>query len=165
MSKAAEMGNQTAIKNLAILNGTPLSNSIISNKIQVSIEGMTAEKYLSSQLVSRNQTKIDSLSTFRVRDQGVENFKVLTHDYKGNDQDFGYDLGFVISKKTLSTPFLEGLNQGSDINDVIKLIGKPKRQFSHLNGEILNFGDSLIIITDHNGKVDKVIDFKKNFKP
>jgi len=116
-------------------------------------------------LVGRNRTSIDSLNTFRVTDQKSENYKVLTHDYIGNDQDLGYDLGFVVSKKNLTTPFLEGLNIGSDKIAVINLLGKPKRSFSHLNGEILNFDDSLIIITNPEGKVEKVIDFKEILKP
>jgi hypothetical protein len=165
MTKAVALGNQTAVKNLSILKGAPISISENSKMPQISIDGMTAEKFLTAQLVGRNQTLIDSLNTFRVTDQKTENYKVLTHDYKGNDHDFGYDLGFVVSKKNLTTPFLEGLNIGSDKKDVINLLGKPKRSFSHLNGEILNFDDSLIIITNQEGKVEKVINFKEILKP
>jgi hypothetical protein len=165
MTQAVDLGNQTAIKNLSILKGTPITIAKSSKIPQVNIGGMTAEKFLTAQLVGRNQTSIDSLNTFRVTDQKTENYKVLTHDYKGNDQDFGYDLGFVVSKKNVTTPFLEGLNIGSDKNDVIHLLGKPKRSFSHLNGEIMNFDDRLIIITNREGKVDKVIDFKEILKP
>ncbi len=165
MTKAADLGNQTAVKNLSILKGAPISIIENSKMPQISIDGMTAEKFLTAQLVGRNQTLLDSLNTFRVTDQKTENYKVLTHDYKGNDQDFGYDLGFVVSKKNLTTPFLEGLSIGSDKKDVINLLGKPKRSFSHLNGEILNFDDSLIIITNQEGKVEKVINFKEILKP
>jgi len=165
MSKAADLGNQTAIKNLSILQGTPISNKKTTRIPQISIDGMTAEKFITAQLVGRNQTSIDSLNTFRVTDQKSESYKVLTHDYIGNDQDLGYDLGFVVSKKNLTTPFLEGLKIGSDKIAVINILGKPKRSFSHLNGEILNFDDSFIIITNPEGKVEKVIDFKEILKP
>lgn len=165
MKKAADLGNEVAAKNLSILKGAPSSMITSGDKIQVNIDGMTAEKFLTAQLVSRNQTKIDSLNTFRVADQKTENFKVLTHDFKGNDQDLGYDIGFVVSKATLSSPFLEGLHLGSDKNEVINLLGKPIRSFSHLNGEILNFDNRLIIITNPEGKVDKVVDFKIILKP
>jgi len=165
MTKAVALGNQTAVKNLSILKGAPISINENSKMPRISIDGMTAEKFLTAQLVGRNQTPIDSINTFRVTDQKTENYKVLTHDYKGNDQDFGYDLGFVVSKKNLTTPFLEGLNIGSDKKDVINLFGKPKRSFSHLSGEILNFDDNLIIITNQEGKVEKVINFKEILKP
>jgi tetratricopeptide (TPR) repeat protein len=165
MKKAMDLGNQTAVKNLSVLEGTSISIKNTQKVPNINIEGMSAEKFLTAQMVSRNQTKIDDLNTFRVTNQKTENYIVLTHDYKGNDQNIGYDLGFVISKKTLSSPFLEDLNIGSDKNDVIKKLGKPKRQFSHLNGEILNFDDSLIIITNQEQKVEKVIDFKEILKP
>lgn len=165
MIKAVDLGNEVATKNLSILHGVPSSITKSGDKIQVNIDGMTAEKFLSAQLVSRNQTRLDSLNIFRVADQKTEKFIVLTHDFKGNDQDLGYDLGFVVSKATMSTPFLEGLNLGSDKKAVINLLGKPKRSFSHLNGEILNFDDRLIIITNQEGKVAKVVDFKEILKP
>jgi tetratricopeptide (TPR) repeat protein len=165
MKKATDLGNEVATKNLSILQGVPRSNNTLGDKPEVNIDGMTAEKFLSAQLVSRNQTRLDSLNIFRVADQKTEKFIVLTHDFKGNDQDLGYDLGFVVSKATMSTPFLEGLNLGSDKKAVINLLGKPKRSLSHLNGEILNFDDRLIIITNQEGKVAKVVDFKEILKP
>lgn len=165
MTEASDLGNEVAIKNLSKMKGDalPATTSEIHHKIM--IDSMNAEKFLTSGLVSRNQTKIDDNNIFRVTDQKSKNYKVLTHEYKGSEQDLGYDLGFVISKKGLSTALINGLSIGTLKTDVTKVLGNPKRSLSHLKGEILYYGDGLIIITDHEEKVDKVIDFKEILKP
>jgi tetratricopeptide (TPR) repeat protein len=165
MSDAVSMGSTIAIKNLAIMEGTVISPKTIVHDNKISIDNMNAESFLSSDLVSRNQTKIDEINIFRVTDQKDKNYKVFTHEFRGNDQTIGYDLGFVISKKSFASPFLNDITIGSDKSSVESIFGKPKRAISHLNGEILLFSDSFIIITDQLGKIDKVIDYKEILKP
>jgi tetratricopeptide (TPR) repeat protein len=165
MTEASNAGNAVATKNLSLMKGNPISATTSEIHPKLMIDTMNAEKFLASGLVSRNQTKIDDLNIFRVTDQKSKKYKVLTHEYKGSDQDIGYDLGFVISKKSLSTTFMDGLSIGSLKTDVTKVLGNPKRSLSHLKGEILYYGGGLIVITDHEEKVEKVIDFKEILKP
>ncbi len=165
MSKAANNGNETAKRNLAIIKGIPLPNIISNEGITINFDSVTIEKLLLSELVGKNQTKMDSFNTFRVIDKRKENFKFFAHEFKGNDQDLGYDLGFIISKKSFTNVFLGDLKLGSDKKDVIAILGQPKRALSHINGEILNFNDRVIIITNQEGNVEKVIDFKEILKP
>lgn len=165
MTIAAEKGNETAKKNLATINHSPWVQRASQTVSKISLDDMTAEKFLTSELVSRNQTMIDSLNIFRFMDRKNENYRFLTHDFKGNDQDIGYDLGFMVSKSSFSNTFMEGLKLGCDKNEVIKLLGNPMRSLSHINGEILNFNNSIIIITNQQGKVEKVVDFAETFKP
>lgn len=165
MTEASNAGNEVATKNLSLMKGNPVPATTSDIHQKLMIDSMNAEKFLASGLVSRNQTKIDDVNIFRVTDQKSKKYKVLTHEYKGSDQDIGYDLGFVISKKSLSTSFMNGLSIGSLKTDVTKVLGNPKRSLSHLKGEILYFGGGLIVITDHEEKVEKVIDFKEILKP
>jgi tetratricopeptide (TPR) repeat protein len=165
MAKAVDSGNETAKKNLAVLNESPITAHTPEKVTKISIDNMTAEKFLTSQLVSRNLTMIDSLNIFRFMDRKNENYKFLTHEFKGNDQDLGYDLAFMVSKNTFTNPFLGELKLGSDKKTVIDALGNPKRAISHFNGEILNFNNSLIIITNQEGKVEKMIDFEEILKP
>lgn len=81
---------------------TPVSPDKV---LKVNIDGMTAAQFLSSDLVSRNQTKIDEDYTFRINDVKTENFRVLTHEYKGDEQNSGFDLGFVVSKRSMTASF------------------------------------------------------------
>jgi tetratricopeptide (TPR) repeat protein len=163
MTMAAEKGNETAKKNLATLNDSPWVQPASQVVSKISLDDMTAEKFLTSELVSRNQTMIDSLNIFRFMDRKSENYRFLTHEFKGNDQDIRYDLGFMVSKSSFSNTFMADLKLGCDKKEVINLLGSPKRSLSHINGEILNFNDSIIIITNQEGKVEKVVDFAETF--
>jgi len=165
MSNAVSLGSAIAIKNLAIMEGAVISSKPVVDNPKISIDDMDAEKFLSSDLVSRNQTKIDENNIFRVTDQKDKNYKVLTHEFKGNDQTIGYDLGFVISNKSFTSAFLNDIKIGSDKSSIESIFGKPKRAISHLDGEILLYSDSFIIITNQLDKIDKVIDYKEILKP
>ncbi|MBK9565859.1 MAG: hypothetical protein IPO37_11940 [Saprospiraceae bacterium] len=165
MTKASDMGNEVAKKNLAILNGSIMTPVSPDKVLKVNIDGMTAAQFLSSDLVSRNQTKIDEDYTFRINDVKTENFRVLTHEYKGDEQNSGFDLGFVVSKRSMTASFLNGLMLGSEKQSALDVLGNPTRSLSHLGGEILYFKDSCIIITNKDNKIEKVIDFKEVLKP
>lgn len=165
MTKASDMGNEVAKKNLAILNGSIMTPVSPDKVLKVNIDGMTAAQFLSSDLVSRNQTKIDEDYTFRINDVKTENFRVLTHEYKGDEQNSGFDLGFVVSKRSMTASFLNGLMLGSEKQSALEVLGNPTRSLSHLGGEILYFKDSCIIITNKDNKIEKVIDFKEVLKP
>ena len=165
MTKASDMGNKVAKKNLAILNGSIMTPVSPDKVLKVNIDGMTAAQFLSSDLVSRNQTKIDEDYTFRINDVKTENFRVLTHEYKGDEQNSGFDLGFVVSKRSMTASFLNGLMLGSEKQSALDVLGNPTRSLSHLGGEILYFKDSCIIITNKDNKIEKVIDFKEVLKP
>ena len=165
MTKASDMGNEVAKKNLAILNGSIMTPVSPDKVLKVNIDGMTAAQFLSSDLVSRNHTKIDEDYTFRINDVKTDNFRVLTHEYKGDEQNSGFDLGFVVSKRSMTASFLNGLMLGSDKQSALDVLGNPTRSLSHLGGEILYFKDSCIIITNKDNKIEKVIDFKEVLKP
>lgn len=165
MTKASDMGNEVAKKNLAILNGSIMTPVSPDKVLKVNIDGMTAAQFLSSDLVSRNQTKIDEDYTFRINDVKTDNFRVLTHEYKGDEQNSGFDLGFVVSKRSMTASFLNGLMLGSEKQSALDVLGNPTRSLSHLGGEILYFKDSCIIITNKDNKIEKVIDFKEVLKP
>ncbi|MBK7637124.1 MAG: hypothetical protein IPJ13_24755 [Saprospiraceae bacterium] len=165
MTKASDMGNEVAKKNLAILNGSIMTPVSPDKVLKVNIDGMTAAQFLSSDLVSRNQTNIDEDYTFRINDVKTENFRVLTHEYKGDEQNSGFDLGFVVSKRSMTASFLNGLMLGSEKQSALDVLGNPTRSLSHLGGEILYFKDSCIIITNKDNKIEKVIDFKEVLKP
>lgn len=165
MTKASDMGNEVAKKNLAILKGSPMIPVSADKGLKVNLDGMTVAEYLSSELVSRAKIDIDTLNTFRIDDVKTDNYKVLTHDYKGDQQNIGYNLGFVVSKKSMTTPFLNNLKLGSDKQSLLDLLGKSTRSLSHLGGEILYFKDICIIITNKDNKIEKVIDFKEVLKP
>lgn len=165
MTEAATHGSENAKKNLAIINETPLSNPVAAEGITINFDSVTVEELILSGLAGKNVTYMDTFNIFRVVDKSKENFKFFSHEYKGNDQDIGYDLGFIISKKSFTNAFLGDLKLGSDKKDVIAILGRPKKALSHINGEILNFNDRIIIITNQEEKVEKVIDFKEIFKP
>ena len=165
MTKASDMGNEVAKKNLAILNGSIMTPVSPDKVLKVNIDGMTAAQFLSSDLVSRNQIKIDEDYTFRINDVKTDNFRVLTHEYKGDEQNSGFDLGFVVSKRSMTASFLNGLMLGSEKQSALDVLGNPTRSLSHLGGEILYFKDSCIIITNKDNKIEKVIDFKEVLKP
>ncbi|MFZ1457514.1 MAG: hypothetical protein WAT46_15835 [Saprospiraceae bacterium] len=165
MTKASDMGNEVAKKNLAILNGSIMTPVSPDKVLKVNIDGMTAAQFLSSDLVSRNQIKIDEDYTFRINDVKTDNFRVLTHEYKGDEQNSGFDLGFVVSKRSMTASFLNGLMLGSEKQSALDVLGNPTRSLSHLEGEILYFKDSCIIITNKDNKIEKVIDFKEVLKP
>ena len=165
MTKASDMGNEVAKKNLAILNGSIMTPVSPDKVLKVNIDGMTAAQFLSSDLVSRNHTKIDEDYTFRINDVKTDNFRVLTHEYKGDEQNSGFDLGFVVSKRSMTASFLNGLMLGSEKQSALDVLGNPTRSLSHLGGEILYFKDSCIIITNKDNKIEKVIDFKEVLKP
>ncbi len=167
MTKAADNGSENAKKNLAIINEIPLSNTISDKGITINFDSVTVEKLLLSEKFGPNKTEMDPSKSniFRVLDKSKENFKFYLHEYKGTQEEFGYDLGFIVSKKSFTNAFLGDLKLGSDKKDVIATLGQPKRALSHINGEILNFNDRIIIITNQEGKVEKLIDFKKIDKP
>ena len=165
MTKASDMGNEVAKKNLAILHGSIMTPVSPDKVLKVNIDGMTAAQFLSSDLVSRNQIKIDEDYTFRINDVKTDNFRVLTHEYKGDEQNSGFDLGFVVSKRSMTASFLNGLMLGSEKQSALDVLGNPTRSLSHLGGEILYFKDSCIIITNKDNKIEKVIDFKEVLKP
>jgi hypothetical protein len=165
MEQAVHEGSETAVKNLALMDKQAMTDAINPSSVKIQMDGMDAEKFLSSGLVSRNQTHIKDQHIFRITNQSSKNYKVLTHEFKGNDQEFGYDLGFVISKPGFNTEFIDGLSLGTDKSLVLEKLGPPKKVLSHLKGEIMQFENGVIIMTDQDHKVLKVIDYAEILKP
>lgn len=165
MEEASGKGSETAVKNLAVMDKQAISGSTNVSSVKIQIDGMDAEKFLSEGFVSRNQTHIKDQHIFRITNQSSKNYKVLTHEFKGNDQEFGYDLGFVISKPGFNAEFMDGLSLGSDKSLVLAKLGPPKKVLSHLRGEIMQFENGVIVMTDQDHKVLKVIDYAEILKP
>lgn len=164
MLSAAEMNNEVAIANLNIMLKKPKTKVAPSEKVTIDMDDMTALKFQEAGMVSRNLTRLDDNNLFRFVDQQASNYKVLMHEFKGNDLVFGYDLAFLISKEGLTKPFFQNLTSGSNKSEAIALWGNPKKSLAHLNGEILLFSNEVILITDSIGKITKVIDYSEILK-
>jgi len=159
MAEAAGAGNETARKNLAVMNGSAQSPMARTEKIDVYIDNMNADTFLKAGMVSRNMTNINDANVFRVTDQSHSNYKILMHEFKGNEQEFGFDLAFMVSKDSFKEPFYKDIGIGSHKNDLMKDFGQPKRSLSYLKGEIILFNNDVIIFTDHNSTIVKMVDF------
>ncbi|MFZ1750434.1 MAG: hypothetical protein WAU01_09590 [Saprospiraceae bacterium] len=164
MREASHTGNETAKKNLAVLENVAPKPQSNEQKQKIDIGGTNAKEFLELGMVSRNRTRINEKNLFVYVEQRASEYKVMMHQYEGNEQEFGYDLAFLVNKDKLTKPFFGAITIGSDKDDLIALWGSPKRSFSHLNGEILLFHNGVIIITNSNNKIIKVSDYSVKTK-
>ncbi len=159
-------GDANAIYNLGILKKEPtqpkLSSTIKTNHL-VMIDNTNAETYLKNKRLPKNLSNINKENVFRLVDT-KQNHLIYLCENKGNDKDSAFDIAFFTNKQSYTGSVITGLKIGQLKDDFIKKIGQPLKTFNHLGGEIVLFEHNIILITDENALVTKIIDFQQNSK-
>ena len=122
------------------------------------IDQSNAEIFLKNKRIPKNLTYINEESIFRFVDTKQNNI-ILLCENKGNNTDLAYDLVFFTNKNLYKGTVLDGLKIGDHKQKYIEKLGQPAKIFNHLEGEILFFSPNVILVTDGNMAVTKVVDF------
>ena len=158
--------NSIALHNLRVLQKEPPMISFQADAIkrrEAAIDQTNAESFLKSRRIPKNLTRIDDERIFRYVDT-KQNHIVLLCENKGNEVDLGYDFAFLTHKTSYKGIFVEGLKIGQPFQEYINKMGQPAKKYNHLNGWIYLFYPNIIIFTDNEENVYKVVDFHEILK-
>ncbi|HMP29358.1 MAG TPA: hypothetical protein PKD85_07145 [Saprospiraceae bacterium] len=162
LQESVDRDHQLAIRNLNVMMHGPLTQSKptpFGDNHELLIDGMNAKKFLELRMVSKNISRINDKNQFRFVNQKNSSYQVHLHEFKGDDQNFGFQICFLSNKNVYQDKVFEDLKIGHPKEDFIETLGKPIRYYSHLNGEVFLFQNNIITISDSQGIVTKIINY------